>query len=518
MNKTILIIIGIACAVISAAGIMWYNNPVNVARRQLYDTNPQVRCMAIKTLGNLHNKASVPEIAKLLQDNDLMVHYMHFLGRLPQDLNLVVAPFYLVLDIDDINVPSLPAPEISKIADFLRAKNWSTYLGIKPDCLNYLEPEFIEKARHDAETKKQLELEAEQVKTILENRDVFIPVLHAHGGTRWLAPTEKEQSEPYLNLLEKLRRYGFQIKEDSFGYMYFPNNKLNKITVDYLPKIGVHIARVCHDSFPEFKNRYYQLGDLTILPSACPIGPARKSVVEFDRYNMGPLEYLVAIRWFFVEGIFSREILFLHGNNFADGSLGIKALQDIASLVEGSRVIIYGQPFDLRDKYVSPFKILSQKEDSDKIILTFDRELTGQKLISTTYPLKRVVNDRNEDMILFDPHIFCGVGRKLELHHGLSNPGPVPRLKKVSNNAFLRYAIYKNGRITIELEGYGDTEISLTNLAISSFYLITNKCLQDEKLSTFTKTTSDKGELNFHLAISSYNSVEITAKCGEKGD
>ena len=520
MNKTLLIIIGLACAMISAAGMMWYN-PVSIARRQLYDANPQVRCGAIKTLGNLHNKALVPEIAKLLQDNDLMVRYMRFLGHLPRDFNLVEAPFYLVLDIDDINVPSLPVSEITKIADFLRARNWTTHLGIKPDCLNYLEPEFIEKAQHNSVLSQQLELEAEQVKAILANRDVFIPTMHAHGGTRWTAPTEKEQSEPYLALLAKLRRYGFQIKEDSFGYIYFPCNKFNRVTADYLPKIGVHIARVCHDSIPEFENRYYQLGDLAILPSGCPISPAiksiagLKSVVGLNRYNMCPLEYLSSTRWAFVEGIFSDKILFLHGDNFSDGSLGFKALQDIASLVEESRVVIYGRPFDLRDKYVSPFRILSQKEDGDKITLTADRELAGQKLLSTTYPLQRVVNEQGEDMILFDPYIFCAVGQRLELYHGLANCGRIPGLKKVSSNAFLRYAIYKNGRSTIELEGYGDTEITLTNLAASSPYTITNKCRTDGKLSVFTKNTSDTGELNLHLDISSYNSVEITTEFGK---
>jgi len=74
MSKTLLIVIGIACAVITAAGIMWYNNPINMARRQLYDEDTDVCCQAIKTLGNIGAKEFAPEIIKLLLNtND---HYV----------------------------------------------------------------------------------------------------------------------------------------------------------------------------------------------------------------------------------------------------------------------------------------------------------------------------------------------------------------------------------------------------------------------------------------------------------
>ena len=70
MSKTILIVIGLACAVISAVGIMHYNNPLNTARRQLYDKDPMVRVIAMKALIEIGDKESIPGIIKLLQDND----------------------------------------------------------------------------------------------------------------------------------------------------------------------------------------------------------------------------------------------------------------------------------------------------------------------------------------------------------------------------------------------------------------------------------------------------------------
>ena len=69
MNKTILIGIGIVCAFISAAGIMF--NPVSVARRQLYDKDPEVRCHAIRSL--CKDKASFPRMRSLLYDEDIIV-------------------------------------------------------------------------------------------------------------------------------------------------------------------------------------------------------------------------------------------------------------------------------------------------------------------------------------------------------------------------------------------------------------------------------------------------------------
>jgi len=71
-NATLLITIGLACAVISATGIMWYNNSDNptvvVARRQLHDKNPKVREHAIYELSRWRDKKSTPEIARLLKD------------------------------------------------------------------------------------------------------------------------------------------------------------------------------------------------------------------------------------------------------------------------------------------------------------------------------------------------------------------------------------------------------------------------------------------------------------------
>jgi HEAT repeat protein len=69
MNRSILIIIGLLCAIVTAAGIMWYNNPLNTARRGIHDMKPLIRYYAVWKLYELNDKKSIPEIAKLLQDN-----------------------------------------------------------------------------------------------------------------------------------------------------------------------------------------------------------------------------------------------------------------------------------------------------------------------------------------------------------------------------------------------------------------------------------------------------------------
>ena len=68
MTKTLLIIIAIIGAILTAAGIVWY--PTVVARKQLHDEDPWVRRNAIYALSKFDDKSSIPKITKLLQDNN----------------------------------------------------------------------------------------------------------------------------------------------------------------------------------------------------------------------------------------------------------------------------------------------------------------------------------------------------------------------------------------------------------------------------------------------------------------
>src|SRR3989339_1135962 len=72
MTRNLLIIIGIGCAVISAAGIMYYT-PLNVARRSIDNKDRRIRIEALATLSDYCDKQSIPQIRKLLYDNDDMV-------------------------------------------------------------------------------------------------------------------------------------------------------------------------------------------------------------------------------------------------------------------------------------------------------------------------------------------------------------------------------------------------------------------------------------------------------------
>lgn len=439
------------------------------------------------------------------------INLIFILGRLVQDLNLIVAPFVFTCDIDDINTPSVPPENLLKITKLMREKKWCSWLGIKPGkYLNYLEPEFIARAEKDIAIKKQLDLERRQIEAIQKNRDVFVSIPHYHGSRDWLSLSEEKQAENYTWKLSKMARYGFRARPDSFGYRYFPCNEFNEVTIKYLTEVGVHIFRVCHDTGGKFENRYYQIGPLSIIPSDCPIAAPMTSI---NQAGESPASYFSFALQLFANSICHQVAVFLHGDNFHDDTLGFRALADISALVEAGRIVIYGKPFDLRDKYAYPFRILSQTEKNGTILLTFDRELTGQRLLSPRLPLKQVTNEKNEHLVLFDPYVFAGVGRKLKLHFE-QNPGEqIPVLRKFSNNAHLRCATYKDGNIAIELEGYGDVEISLTNLRKSTDYLITNKYLGlkdvQEDTPHFTQTTSPEGELDFRIAISSYNSVLI---------
>ena len=69
MTRTILIVIGILAALLTAAGIMWYHSPTNTLRRQLHDKNPEVRASAIWEIAyNLHDKTCIPAIRKMIND------------------------------------------------------------------------------------------------------------------------------------------------------------------------------------------------------------------------------------------------------------------------------------------------------------------------------------------------------------------------------------------------------------------------------------------------------------------
>ena len=80
MNRTILIIIGLLCAVITTAGIMC-DHPFYVTRQQLHDKDPNVRAMAIHKLGDLNDQKSIPDAIKLLLDDSGFVR-MHALYAL----------------------------------------------------------------------------------------------------------------------------------------------------------------------------------------------------------------------------------------------------------------------------------------------------------------------------------------------------------------------------------------------------------------------------------------------------
>ncbi|MBI5779798.1 MAG: HEAT repeat domain-containing protein [Planctomycetes bacterium] len=83
MIKTLLIAIGLACALLTATGIMWYN-PVSVARRQLHDKDITVCCNSIQTLIKLGDRASIHEITKLLQNDAMEIRAwaVYALGKL----------------------------------------------------------------------------------------------------------------------------------------------------------------------------------------------------------------------------------------------------------------------------------------------------------------------------------------------------------------------------------------------------------------------------------------------------
>ncbi len=437
------------------------------------------------------------------------ISYCYVLDHMVRDLGLLVSPFVFVLDIDDINDSlDIQATEIVKIAKILRENNWHTHLGIKPEKMRFLEPEFLELAGTDLALDAELVAEERQVNAILENQDVFLPLLHAHGGTKWLAPTEQEQSDAYLGLLEKLQKYGFRIDKDSYGYMYCPCNEFNSTAVSYMKKIGVHAMRVCSDTYPNYDNRYYQLGSLSLIPSDCPMGAGIRSISETHKH---PIEYYALIRWYMLDDIFNKRITFLHGENFSDGILGFKALSNMSSLVDDTGIAIMGSPFDLRDKYDRPYKILSQKEGRNKIILTFDRVLTGEKLVSPSRSIQRVVNERGEDLVLFSSYIICGAGKILELYYNLASMPTVPGLKTVSNNAFLKTAVCKDGIVTLALEGYGDTDIALVNMGESTRYKLSDpgQVPTDQEGPTLL-TSSSNGELRVKTKISSYKTLTLS--------
>ena len=72
MNRTLLISIGLICALVTAAGIMEFGQrDIYKARRQLHSESSWVRSEALLTLIIHNDRASIPEIIRLLKNNDL---------------------------------------------------------------------------------------------------------------------------------------------------------------------------------------------------------------------------------------------------------------------------------------------------------------------------------------------------------------------------------------------------------------------------------------------------------------
>src|SRR3989339_842690 len=74
MNRTILIIIGILCAVIRA--YVWHYSPIKTLRRQLYDKDPEVIYNAAIKLHSLGAKAAIPEFTRLLKSNNMFARVL----------------------------------------------------------------------------------------------------------------------------------------------------------------------------------------------------------------------------------------------------------------------------------------------------------------------------------------------------------------------------------------------------------------------------------------------------------
>ncbi|MBI5777827.1 MAG: HEAT repeat domain-containing protein [Planctomycetes bacterium] len=97
MNRTIIISLGIACALVSAAGIMWYNNPKELdidnilnsckstsdVRELLNHKDPRVIHRAIVILSkSLKDKESIHKIRELLNDREVNAEAINALVNL----------------------------------------------------------------------------------------------------------------------------------------------------------------------------------------------------------------------------------------------------------------------------------------------------------------------------------------------------------------------------------------------------------------------------------------------------
>ena|SRR3989339_399735 len=70
MTKTLLIIIGISCALVSAAGIMWYNYPLREVRGWLDDKDWHKRLDAVRLLREINDRESTPKIRQIFLNHE----------------------------------------------------------------------------------------------------------------------------------------------------------------------------------------------------------------------------------------------------------------------------------------------------------------------------------------------------------------------------------------------------------------------------------------------------------------
>ena len=214
MNRTLLIVIGIACAVITAAGIMWYNYniPINITRRYLFHKDIMVRMHAIESLIELKDKASTPAIVRVIvKDSYWLVMYDNAIPLLCQlDPKQTVVALTKLLDCKDkeisnkagcflCNIGAKEAiPQIKKLLqagehreDAVRELGRLGAKEMVPDFITLLNDEdrYVRGSAAYALAKLDAKEAVPQIKKLLEDGDIWIRS-YALAALTKLNPTE----------------------------------------------------------------------------------------------------------------------------------------------------------------------------------------------------------------------------------------------------------------------------------------------------------------------------------------
>ncbi len=157
-----------------------------------------------------------------------ILYYIKQWGNFPNALPLPVC-----VDLDDINqiTPALTVDmsNLQDLYDWAKSVGMLITAGIKTDHLTTY-----------WDTDNPTGSPTPETIFARDHQDVFIPIIHDHHYGMWGQTASYETLKSrHESRLEVIRRYGFAVPDDMWGYLYQPSNQYNENAIAYWKNLGI---------------------------------------------------------------------------------------------------------------------------------------------------------------------------------------------------------------------------------------------------------------------------------------